>query len=587
MLYVMLMASLAFESSQSNQSKPSIDWEQTNYFNKFGKIKKQVLILYPNKQYSYYQIGVNNKLHFDTGTYQYKSFAHKLQFNSVQSQSSFNPMTQQPIKVNGDEVYLSKDKTSFKSSNLSDITSVLSMFSSLKQIEIKNKPLDRVSLKRGYQLENSTDLSPYKQSIKTPESNALVYQKGQHIADSLYAIELKKAKDKSNQAVYDLARQLTKQASTDSAKLRLLCDWMTLNFEYDLEGPVNPSELIKVKATRCEGYANFILALCKELNIPNIKVIGTADNGSLKRYSFNEQSGRHAWNLVKIQGVWRPLDVTWLDPVWPKDYKKDNRVYGNEHYFNPDLEQLSLTHMPDIAALALTNFSSLGQKAFCENPVIEQKGYAIQYVGSNSNRIKTQNPSIQFEFYAAEDMDVTISRGKHESSYAIRLKSGINTILMPTPAMLSEYTFECGGLKAQFYINPSKGNLSALNAALKEVKAYNWAYQIEFYEYMIKLIQTKNIQVKYTNDSNGQITSMAKNIIETYDGLCPVGTWYLKWDAKKADDSPVFMRYYFTDQRIHGKRLFVECKVDCKFSDTKMLNPKKFTCSNWGLGLDY
>ena len=129
MLFVMLMASLAFESSQSNQSKPSIDWEQTNYFSKFGKIKKQVLILYPNKQYSYYQIGVNNKLHFDTGTYKYISFAHKLQFNSVQSQSSFNPMTQQPIKVNGIEVYLSKDKTSFKPSNISDITSVLSIFS--------------------------------------------------------------------------------------------------------------------------------------------------------------------------------------------------------------------------------------------------------------------------------------------------------------------------------------------------------------------------------------------------------------------------------------------------------------------------
>ena len=584
-MYMLLMASLANQATISNSSQMPIDWSSQMTFCKLGKIKKQVLVLYPNRQYAFYQVGANNKCHFDTGAYKYQSLTHNLKFTSLLSASEFNALTKNSVKIKDNEVYIPKDKTSYKPCNKDEVSNTMAMFNTLKAIEIKNKPLDALSLKRGYKLEVINHLDAYKHKISNKDGQTLVYQKGQKTADSLYQIQVKRGINKKYQAVYDLSKNIVKNASTDSAKLRLLCDWMTCNFEYLLEGTVDPAELIKAKATRCEGYANFILELCKPVNIPCIKVIGTADNGSLDRYKFSEQSGRHAWNLVKIQGQWRPLDVTWLDPTWPKGYKHENRVYGNEQYFNPNLEQLCMTHMPDISELALTNFSPLGTKAFCNNPVIKHYGDDIQYVGTYNNRIYTKNPSLLFEFYTTQAQSITLSKGKHEAIINIPLKEGINQISIASPEQLTEITFENSQIKAVFYINPGKSNITALNAALNDVKSYDWAYHIEFYEFMLKVAKSNQIVIKNNQDSTGKINSLAKTVIDQYDGKCPAGAWQFNHgNANK--NPPVAMRFYFTETTIEGKRLYAECQVACKQEETSMLNPKKFPCSNWHLGLE-
>ncbi len=586
MLYMILMASLTHQENAQEKLHHSIEWETQNVYSKIGKIKKQVLILYPDKQFAYYHIGANNKLYFDTGSYKFLKLLNRLQFSSIQSHSTHNPFIQNPVKINNKEIFLPKDKTIFKSSSQSEVADILSLFGTLKSIEIKNKPLDAISKKRGYKIDYISDISSYQSKIRTPESNSIIYNRGQHIADSLYKIELKKGKNKDYQAVYDLAKTIVQNTNTDSSKLRLLCDWMTTNFVYLLEGTVNPAELIKSKATRCEGYANFILELCKETNIPCIKVVGPADNKSLKRYDFSKISGLHAWNLVKIQGLWRPLDVTWLDPTWPKDYKYENRVYGNEHYFNPNLDRLSMNHMPDIPELALTNYSPLGSQAFIENPVIEQEGYSLQYVGSLTNRIYTKNPSFTIEFYATEAQTITIKRGKNESNIEVLLKPGINQIVLASPSSISEYIFENNNIKAVFHINPGKSNLIAINESLNKVKSYNWSYQTEFFEYMIKVAKSSQFEIKNNSDSTGKINSLAKTIIDQYEGQFPVCAWQLSWHPQKGKASPVAMRFYFTEELVNNKRLFVECDVACKFEDTSMHNAQKFPCSNWHLGLE-
>ena len=86
----------------------------------------------------------------------------------------------------------------FKSSSQSEVADILSLFGTLKSIEIKNKPLDQISKKRGYKIDYISDISSYQSKIRTPESNSIIYNRGQHIADSLYKIELKKGKASDN-----------------------------------------------------------------------------------------------------------------------------------------------------------------------------------------------------------------------------------------------------------------------------------------------------------------------------------------------------------------------------------------------------
>ncbi len=57
----------------------------------------------------------------------------------------------------------------------------------------------------------------------------------------------------------------------------------------------------------CEGYTEAFDLLCYLSGIECIEVDGTGETASV--------SGPHAWNKVKVDGVWYNVDVTWDDPV--------------------------------------------------------------------------------------------------------------------------------------------------------------------------------------------------------------------------------------------------------------------------------
>lgn len=57
----------------------------------------------------------------------------------------------------------------------------------------------------------------------------------------------------------------------------------------------------------CEGYTEAFDLLCYLSGIECIEVDGTGETDTV--------SGPHAWNKVKIDGVWYNVDVTWDDPV--------------------------------------------------------------------------------------------------------------------------------------------------------------------------------------------------------------------------------------------------------------------------------
>ena len=61
-----------------------------------------------------------------------------------------------------------------------------------------------------------------------------------------------------------------------------------------------------------------------EAKIQNVIVIGEGINSDGQRES-------HAWNYVKLEGMWYAIDVTWDDPIirGSGSLNKKSKSYGN------------------------------------------------------------------------------------------------------------------------------------------------------------------------------------------------------------------------------------------------------------------
>ena len=96
------------------------------------------------------------------------------------------------------------------------------------------------------------------------------------------------------------------------SKIRAAHDWMIRNVSYDYDAHIkgkipgvahtSRGSLIR-KLCVCDGYAYGFLKLMQSIHVPCKVVRGTA-NGA-----------HHAWNMVKLNGKWYHVDVTWDDPI--------------------------------------------------------------------------------------------------------------------------------------------------------------------------------------------------------------------------------------------------------------------------------
>jgi len=100
-------------------------------------------------------------------------------------------------------------------------------------------------------------------------------------------------------------------------RVKFINDYLVDNCSYCLQAINEPDRyenaftiygcLIEGSAV-CEGYANTIMLFCEKLNIPCIKVTGTANGSS------------HVWNSVYLNDRWWMLDTTFNDPLGSQEY---------------------------------------------------------------------------------------------------------------------------------------------------------------------------------------------------------------------------------------------------------------------------
>ncbi len=92
------------------------------------------------------------------------------------------------------------------------------------------------------------------------------------------------------------------ESMSDMEKALVVHDYMVLNYEYDETYSIYSADgMFEHKTGVCQAYAEAFKEIMTELGIPCQLASSRAMN--------------HAWNLVKIDGSWYHVDVTWDDPV--------------------------------------------------------------------------------------------------------------------------------------------------------------------------------------------------------------------------------------------------------------------------------
>ena len=131
--------------------------------------------------------------------------------------------------------------------------------------------------------------------------------------------QLNAASNKRMQEILDMIPE----GSTEIAKIKIFHDQIVLNCTYDENYNYSgtPYGALVAGQAVCEGYARAFAMLCNKVGIENLFAIGSYDGIE------------HKWNMVKLDGNWYNIDLTWDDPPRDGDGEPNPDYYIQYNYF--------------------------------------------------------------------------------------------------------------------------------------------------------------------------------------------------------------------------------------------------------------
>ena len=143
---------------------------------------------------------------------------------------------------------------------------------------------------------------------------------------------------------------------SDYDKIKTINDYICKLVDYDNEaaesGEISISNtaygaLYNKKAV-CQGYALLFYRMCKEVKIPVRFVIGTGYD------EYNDISEAHAWNIVKVNGKWYNIDVTWNDTTNNSYFLLNSKDFDKTHFRSSYYKKSDFTKNYKIASKSLS-----------------------------------------------------------------------------------------------------------------------------------------------------------------------------------------------------------------------------------------
>ena len=349
-----------------------------------------------------------------------------------------------------------------------------------------------------------------------PDATAI----GNATAERLYQAALRQGFSELRSDHPDLERTLRERSAAicagitdDSMKFVELCRWIMRHLEYDYEKKDENRDLmclLESGKTVCTGYANLLNALCRVQRIPSLYVTGQTLDGD----KWNVVHGvGHAWNLVKINGKWYGIDLTWLDITLGKTGKIES---GSQWYLTQPAI-LSRTHYPETPALSFHPARQQPWVDFLQNPVLEQNSGELRLLKPLSNVLMPQDGFTEFYFYAArKDTLVWQSESSLHYPRTVVLNPGVNKVRIPAPHEISRSTFSNSRLHASFLTSTDPKPTTLIRYFHQQLDdAY--ADSI-FYQYLLSLNPADSLPLSEELSEQESRQSAWKALLARYDG---------------------------------------------------------------------
>lgn len=168
-----------------------------------------------------------------------------------------------------------------------------------------------------------------------------------------------------------LARLINLHFTTPVERVRAIYTWIASHIEYNTSiyrpwaarysyspdpldtAAVWPSgdemaarKVMRKRMAVCDGYARLFKVLCDYAGVESHVVQGYARGLGSNRFRTN-----HTWNVVKIDSVWKLVDVTWASGYL--NYGNDYVQTQNDYYFFTPPDQFIRDHYPEELRWAL------------------------------------------------------------------------------------------------------------------------------------------------------------------------------------------------------------------------------------------
>lgn len=155
-----------------------------------------------------------------------------------------------------------------------------------------------------------------------------------------YSNEERKTKEQEIETVVSQVINSIPAEYTEYEKIKYVYEYLINNVSYVEEAPDNQnlySALVNGQ-TVCAGYSKANQYLLNRMGIYCTYVIGTA--------ALEEEFESHAWNIVRCDGNYYYVDITWADPI-EAETQNDIQVELLYEYLCCDETQLANTHRID------------------------------------------------------------------------------------------------------------------------------------------------------------------------------------------------------------------------------------------------
>ncbi|NRA37916.1 MAG: hypothetical protein HRU15_07240 [Planctomycetes bacterium] len=256
-------------------------------------------------------------------------------------------------------------------------------------------------------------------------------------------IDAKAAEAPKGLALQACIDYLNKRSANDRETARIIFTWICENITYDLSyiNIVDPKKVYADKRAVCSGFASLYKHMAQACGLKSEVVVGYAKGRTHKNGTHFDESN-HAWNAVKIDGVWSLLDCTWgAGASFDSEFSRKFKPF----YFCPKPLELLPTHFPEDENWQLIA-EPISQNDF-ENSLDVRYGYFdydIHAISHNAADVHSKDALLWMRFRSPKDVRIqaVIKKGEQrlEQNRVMVGYLGSDTIVQSAYPKRGDYT---------------------------------------------------------------------------------------------------------------------------------------------------